>query len=121
GGTAIITTPFQLVRKLRMKTPDEEQLGIDAFVHSDVLVLDDVGAGETVYGRQVLQEILDRRAFQDRGGLIVTGRLASAALARSVDGGLGSRAVGLCRAIEIKGIDRRIHRPSSYSHEQAGS
>src|SRR5712691_11701781 len=39
GGVIKVATPSQLVRKLRMKPPEEEQQGIDSFVRADVFLL----------------------------------------------------------------------------------
>ncbi len=38
-----IATPARLVRKLRMKSPEEEQHAIDGFIRAEILVLDDLG------------------------------------------------------------------------------
>jgi DNA replication protein DnaC len=98
-----------LTRKLRMKTPEEEQQGIDAFVRVQVLVMDDLGAGaETAYARQVLREILDARDFRDLGGLVVTSSFSLAGLAAKLtDAAIPSRLAGMCRAVEVLGVDRR--------------
>jgi DNA replication protein DnaC len=73
GVSIALVTPAQLVRQLRMKPPEEEQQAIDRFVRIDLLVFDDLGSGgETPFGRQLLQEILDSRDRRDRFGLIVT-------------------------------------------------
>jgi DNA replication protein DnaC len=99
----------QLTRKLRMKTPEEEQQGIDGFVRVGVLLLDDVGVGaDTPYARQVLQEILDGRDFADRGGLVVTSRYSLRGLAaRLNDDAIPSRLAAMCQTVEVKGPDHR--------------
>jgi DNA replication protein DnaC len=107
--SAEITTLPRLIRKLRMKPPDEEQHLIDGFVCADVLVLDDLGIGhDTVYARQVLREILDARSYRDRGGLIVTSLYPLSALAvRLSDRAIPSRLAGMCRVVEIRESDSR--------------
>jgi DNA replication protein DnaC len=104
----IITAP-KLIRKLRMRAPEEEQRGIDAFIHAGVLVLDDFGQGsDTAYSRQVLQEILDGRHFNDRGGLVVTSPFSlNMWVRRLADRAIPSRLAGMCQAIEIQGTDYR--------------
>jgi DNA replication protein DnaC len=112
GRSAAIVTPAQLIRRLRMKSPDEEQHGIDFFVNVQVLVLDDVGVGsDSAYARQVLQEILDGRDFRDRAGLVVTSRYSPPALTnRLSDDTITSRLAGMCDVVEIRGSDRRLRR-----------
>ncbi len=109
SSSGALVTPFQLIRKLRMKSPDEEQQAIDGFVRIPLLVLDDLGVGsETTYARQVLQEILDGRSFSDRGGLVVTSQYSLARLAQRLnDRALASRLSGLCRVVEVRGPDHR--------------
>jgi len=103
---------YRLGRKVRMRDPDQEQSAIDQFVQAEVLVLDDLGAGpETVFCRQVLQEILEGRDFNDRAGLLVTSKYSLDELAAKLaDDSIPSRLVGMCRVVEIKGHDRRLDR-----------
>ena len=110
GASSAVVTPARLVRKLRMKTPDEEQQAVDHFIRMDVLLIDDLGVGgDSPYARQVLQEILDGRDFNDRGGLVVTSQHSIKALARRLtDGAIPSRLAGMCRVIGITGPDRRL-------------
>jgi DNA replication protein DnaC len=105
GGAIKLATPFQLVRQLRMKAPDEEQQAIDGFVRADVLLLDDFGRGmDTSYGRLALQEILDGRDFNDRGGLVVTSRYFPNIVARRLnDDAIPSRLTDMCKVVEIRG------------------
>ena len=109
GASGALVTPFKLIRKLRMKPPDEEQLAIDGFIGVGVLVIDDLGVGsDTVYARQILQEILDGRSFSDRAGLVVTSPYSLLGLARRLnDRTISSRLGGLCRVVEIQGPDHR--------------
>jgi DNA replication protein DnaC len=52
---------------------------------AEVLLLDDLGTGqETAYSRQILQEILDGRDFQDRPGLVVTSSYSLDGLAQKM-------------------------------------
>jgi DNA replication protein DnaC len=104
GRSVVWSTPARLIRRLRMKPPDEEQQVIDACVLAEVFLLDDFGSGvETAYARQILQEILDGRDFQDRGGLMITSRSAPGRLARSrADDAISSRVTSLCESVEIK-------------------
>jgi DNA replication protein DnaC len=105
-----ILSASQLSRKVRMKDPEKEQTAVDEFVRAEVLVLDDLGAGpDTAFTRQVLQEILDARDFDDRAGLVVTSKYSLDQLAAKLaDDSIPSRVAGMCRAIEVKGIDRRL-------------
>jgi DNA replication protein DnaC len=109
GGAVSLTTPLQLVRKLRMKPPEEEQRTIGDFVRADILLLDDFGMGyDTAYARLVLREILDARDFKGCGGLVVASRyrLGSPAC-RQNDDAIAARLAEMCRVVEIKGLDRR--------------
>lgn len=110
GDSVSIWKPPQLLRAVRMK--EDEQALIDRIVRMRVLVLDDLGIGqETPYARQVLQEILDGRDFQDRGGLVVTSKYSLGNLAEKLnDDTIPSRLAGLCEVIEIGGDDRRLVR-----------
>ena len=105
-----ILWPGQLVRKIRMKDPQTEQAAIDELVNTNVLVLDDVGIGpDTAFSRQTLQEILDRRDFGDRGGLLATSKYSLDHLAAKLsDDSIPSRLAGMCQVIEINGPDRRL-------------
>lgn len=109
GATVVFMTQFQLIRKLRMKPPEEEQQILDRLVQVDLLALDDIGAGgDTPFARQVLQEILDRRHFQDRRGLILTSQHSLPALVRRFnDDAIPSRLAGMCTTVTISGTDRR--------------
>ena len=106
----VIATPSQLSRRVRMKDPDQEQAAIERFVQAPVLVLDDIGTGhETAFARQVLQEILTGRDFNDRAGLLVTGPYSLGALAEKLgDDIIPSRMAGMCQVLEIKGLDYRL-------------
>lgn len=87
-----------------MKPPEEEQQAIDRLVEADVLVVDELGNGESAYGRLILQEILDARDFADRGGLIVTSQFSVSALARRWnERSIPSRLAGMCRVVEVRG------------------
>jgi DNA replication protein DnaC len=109
GHTIAAVTPAQLIRKLRMKPPEEEQSMLENFATVEVLMLDDLGlGGDTAYGRQVIQEILDARDHRNRTGLIVTSQYSPARLAvRMNDNSIPSRLTGMCKVIEIRGVDRR--------------
>jgi DNA replication protein DnaC len=111
GASIVFTTPSQLVRQLRMRPPEDEQQAIDRCVNTDVLVIDDLGVGgDTAFGRQILQEILDGRDFNDRGGLIVTSQHSPEGLARRWnDRAVPSRLAGMCQVIHLTGPD---HRPT---------
>lgn len=108
GLSVAMFTPPQLVRRMRMRPPEEEQQIIDQCVRSDVLVLDDFGLADSAYYRHVLQEILDGRCSRACGGLLLTS-LLSLAVYRSRTGDLAnsSRLAGLCDFAELRGRDRR--------------
>jgi DNA replication protein DnaC len=105
-----ILRPWQLLRKARMKEPDVEQQIIDQLAGVHVLVLDDMGSsGDSLYGRHLLQEILDSRDYRDRAGLVVTSPYGLDALAEKfAEDRLPSRLAGMCRVIEVAGKDRRL-------------
>jgi DNA replication protein DnaC len=110
GHSVEILQPPQLVRKMRMKDPQEEQGIIDELVRAELFVLDDLGMGAcTAYGRQILQEILDGRDFKVRAGLVITSKYALSGLAQKMgDDTIASRMAGMCQVIEIKGTDHRL-------------
>ena len=86
GRTVEFQKPPQLMRKVRMKEPEEEQRAIHRFVRSETFVLDDLGIGtDTAYARQIFQEILDGRDYADRFGLIVTSKYSLDGLAAKLD------------------------------------
>lgn len=103
----------QLSRRVRMKEPAQEQSVVDDLVTAEVLVLEDLGAGaDTPFSRQILQEVLDRRDFNDRAGLVITSRYSLDELAAKFgEDTIPSRLAGLCRrSIRISGPDYRLMR-----------
>lgn len=106
-----IYRPPRLNRKLRMKEPPEEEAILDQLIGTQVFVLDDLGMGsDTAYSRQLLQEILDGRDFQDRAGLAITSKYSLGGLAEKwADDTLPSRLAGMCQVVEIRGVDRRLN------------
>ena len=112
GHSIEILTPPRLVRKVRMRDPDTEQAVIHHLAGVAVLVIDELGIGsDTAYGRQIIQEILDTRAYHGRGGLVITTQYALGVLAhRMQDATIPSRLAGMCKVVEIKGRDRRLLR-----------
>ena len=104
--------PPQLMRKVRLKDPEEEQRAIHRFASADVFVLDDLGIGhDTVYARQIFQETLDGRDYAYRRGLVVTSKYSLDALAAKLDDDtISSRLAGMCTVIEVGGEDRRVSR-----------
>jgi DNA replication protein DnaC len=113
--TVVVMPAPQLSRRVRMRDPEKEQATINEFAETEVLVLDDVGAGsDTAFTRQILQEILDVRAFHDRAGLVATSRYSLDQLSTKFgDDSIPSRIAGMCRLIEVKGNDRRLRRPDA--------
>jgi DNA replication protein DnaC len=111
GRSVTILKSSQLSRKVRMKDPNQEQESIDGFVRMQVLILDDLGMGnETAYARQVLQEIMDDRDFNDRAGLVVSSKYSLSGLAQKLnDDTIPSRLAGMCQVVEIKGLDHRLN------------
>ena len=107
---------FELSRRVRMKDPEQEQAALDGFVRAEALVLDDLGAGpNTAYSRQILQEILDRRSFVDRAGLVITSKYSLDELATaSGDDSIPSRLAGMCQIVPVNGYDHRLQRRGSH-------
>ncbi len=93
-----------------MKDPAQEQAAIDELVCAEVLVLDDLGMGaDSAFSRQILQEILDRRNFNEVGGLLINSKYSLDELAAKLaDDSIPSRLAGMCQVIEVKGEDRRF-------------
>lgn len=110
--SVVVLRAPELTRKFRMKDPDQEQRGLDSLARAEVLVLDDLGMGtDTVFFRQVLQEILDLRHFAGRGGVVVTSKYSLDQLAQKWgDDSLPSRIAGMFAVILIGGPDRRLSR-----------
>jgi DNA replication protein DnaC len=113
GRSAVILTPAQLSRKVRMKEPDAEQDALNHIVRSDIFVLDDLGSGsDTAYSRQILQELLDCRTFNERGGLVITTKYPLAALSRKFnEDTIPSRLAGMCTVVSVAGADHRVSSP----------
>ncbi len=120
--SVIIQPAAQLTRRVRMKDPPQEQSAIDQFACVDALILDDLGMGiETAYARQVLQEILDRRDFSDRSGLVVTSKYSLGALAEKLaDDSIPSRLSGMCSIVHIRGADARVTAPAPPYNSRQG-
>jgi DNA replication protein DnaC len=108
--SATVQPAGQLTRKVRMKDPAQEEIAVEHFARVDVLILDDLGVGtDTAYSRQLVQEILDRRDFADRAGLVVTSKYSLGALAEKLqDDSIPSRLAGLCTVVHIQGADIRL-------------
>jgi DNA replication protein DnaC len=108
--SVIILQSWQLSRRVRMKDPGQEQSAIDELTRAELLVIDDLGAGnDTAFSRQILQEILDSRDFHDRAGLVITSKYSLGDLADKLnDDTIPSRLVAMCKVIEIKDLDHRL-------------
>ena len=108
--TVTILRAGQLSRKARMRDPDQEQTVVDQFARAEVLVLDDLAGGpDSAFARQILQEILDARDFNDRAGLVVTSPCSLDELAAKLAlDSIPSRLAGLCGVIELQGTDHRL-------------
>jgi DNA replication protein DnaC len=115
-----ILRPPQLVRRARMRRPDEEQSAVDRLVQAEVLVVDEMGVGtDSAYCRQLLQEVLDARHFHDRAGLVMTSAYPLDALAqRLCDDTIPSRIAGMCEVVRVAGSDRRLPAPRSNGSSQ---
>ena len=104
-------TPDQLVRSLRMRPPQEEQHALELLIKCDILVIDGLNGYETVYGRQMLQEIFDERDYRGRKGLVVISRLSLSLLARRHgDDIVAGRLRLLCEVAEAVGNPTPISR-----------
>ena len=110
GRTVEFLKPPQLLRRIRMRDPNEEQREIDRIARADVFVLDDLGIGnDTLFARQVFQEILDARILAYRSGLVVTSKYSLGALAVKLDDDtISSRLAGMGRTIRLGGPDHRV-------------
>jgi DNA replication protein DnaC len=110
GQAAVVTTPPRISRRLRMREPDEEQSILDRLIRADVLVIDELGIGhETAFLKQILQEILDGRTFDNRSGLVITSKFSLDALAAHLkEDAIPSRLAGRCVTVEMGGLDHRL-------------
>ncbi len=109
-GAVTLLKPFQLVRQVRGRTPDEEQREVDAMIRARVFILDDLGVERSSdFAQRVLYEVVDGRGLAGRNGLIITSNLSMRDLAAALgEDRLVSRLTGMCRVIEMKGADRRL-------------
>lgn len=107
---ALFIKPPELMRKLRLRDPEDEEDEIRRMASMRVFVLDDLGVGKaTEFALQVLYEILDRRDMNKRNGLVITSNLSPEDLSKRIgDDRLPSRIFGLCKVIQLVGEDRRI-------------
>jgi DNA replication protein DnaC len=124
GLTVEFLKPSQLLRQVRMREPEEEQRCLDRIARADVFVLDDLGIGnESLYARQIFQEILDARTSAYRAGLVVTSKYSLSSLAFKLnDDTLVSRLAGMARSVQIKGADWRVgpsYRSSGWKEHKA--
>ena len=122
-GTGVFTTCARLIRKLRMRPPEEEQRILDECCSAFVLVLDDFSSREsTPFFRRVLSEVLDRRRYRGRGGLVVTSPESLDVYTRnSGDRATASRLRALCVERELRpSLNGSAWRPSG-STESPGS
>jgi len=117
GRSVEFLRPPQLMRRVRLRDPDEEQRAITRLVRTEVFVLDDFGIGhDTAYARQIFQEILDGRDYNYLGGLVVTSKYSLDALAAKLDDDtISSRLAGMCRVTEVGGVDLRLKRRQEYN------
>jgi DNA replication protein DnaC len=108
--SVMILPAYQMSRRLRLKDPAHEQAAIDGLVQAEMLLLDDLGVGpDTAFSRQILQEVLDVRDFQDQAGLVITSKYSLADLATKLnDDTIPSRLAGMCQVVRITGQDHRL-------------
>lgn len=104
-----VVKPTQLVRQLRGRTGEEEDLELRRIIGADLLIVDDLGVeSPSDFALRLMYEIVDARELQERNGLVITSNLKLPVFAkRAGDDRLASRIAGLCRGIEITGKDRR--------------
>lgn len=105
-----VIKPQYINRKCRgKKDGEEEQASIDKFIYWPYLVIDELGVGsKTDFNFSTLYEIVEGRDMNRVNGLIVTSNLSLSALAERLgDDRIPSRLNGMCKIIEISGIDRR--------------
>jgi DNA replication protein DnaC len=121
GIDALIVKPYSLLRRVRGRTPEDEQAAIDRLVALPVFVLDDLGVEKaTEFARGVLIEIVDRRDMEERAGLIITSNLSLDELAEKLeDDRLPSRLGGLCEVITVGGCDWRQRREATVQNAGA--
>lgn len=115
-----VLKPQDISRKARdanKSSAAAEKDFINRVVARKNIVIDDLGvAKDTGYSTSVLYEIIDGRVQAKAGGLIITTNICGAAgehpldaLARKLmDDRIPSRLAGMCRIIEVSGLDRRL-------------
>ena len=107
GSAVARITPSQLIRGIRMRTPEEEQHVLDTLIRADVLILDGLSGDESVFARSAIQEVIDGREYANRTGLIVTSRVPLRELARRMaDNAIPMRLERLCAVCEIRPAGR---------------
>jgi DNA replication protein DnaC len=85
-----------------------EKAVIDKYSWVDVLVLDDLGAGNTSdWVLQTLYTIMDRR-YREELRTIITSNLSIEEIEEKLDDRVASRVVGMCRVCILRGRDRRV-------------
>ena len=112
----------QLSRRTRLQGANHEQSAIDEWVDTEVLVLDAMGMGQqTAYSRQILLEILERRDWADRAGLVVTSPFSLDGLAATLqDDSIPSRIAAMGGIVEIREVDHRLQHPHHYTERPLG-
>lgn len=98
-------TSRELINTFRLKEPAEELAQIRKIAALPVLVIDDLGITRgTDFAIDILCDILNKRFYQNRNGLIITSNLFVDELAEKMgDHRLASRIGGMCKVIEMKG------------------
>jgi DNA replication protein DnaC len=117
-GVSLFLTCTQLVRRLRMREPDEEQRILDQCANAHLFVLDDLRTFHETspFVRRVLTEVLDRRHYRGVGGLVVTSPHSVALYGRIAgDEATAARLRTSCIECELRGGERRDGRRTERS------
>ena len=105
-----LLSPYRLGLQTRTNDAELEKAAINEWVSVNVLILDHLEPDLDVSSRQLLQEILDRRDFEGRTGLMVTSVHSPQALAEKMGhDAIASRLAGMCDVVKVEGPDFRIN------------
>jgi len=102
--------PNHLIRYLRVKEAEEQEIRLQECINAPLFILDDIGIGNaTEFFAQMLYEIVDGRYMAERDGLIVTSNLSLQQLAEKMgDDRLCSRIAAMCHVFAMTGKDNRL-------------
>jgi len=98
-----------LLRYLRVKDGDAQDFRIKELAKSDCLVIDELGTGkESEFTLQILQEILDKREFSYKSGMVITTNFSLEQFAKKIGEDAIPSRLSRFKIVEMKGADHRL-------------